>query len=410
MIRKGRASSRPMRRSPATEFTPLPFFRRRRRRGSETQVEGRLRLRQAGFHLPLSEPPPMPEYVLDEDIEVEAWAAGIDSPSAVHGDLPGLEALPLCAGLIAIAERRVAAAEIGVALPQGRLGQSIRDSDGISRQQSVPQSVRLAENAHRFRIAEMRVCVHESDFAAEERSGFSSPKYRLRPSVIGERPVHETGAVGKEEMLANDSKMAPRLLRREKAAYDRLRHGDQRVGKARSMVARMKQQLRRAASGRKHAVAGDHAEENKEAIKVLVHRRGEQVVLISRLRAPDDPQDRGVATKLLSEKRYGPAARHPVAQGRIDRLERVVPVPVPVAQQMRAGDQALAHGRDQFVDVGRDRSTMRSLLKVVLAAPGDRFVEKVEIAGRFGVVADCLQWPDDDVPVRLFVLDGGVRF
>ena len=50
------------------------------------------------------------------------------------------------------------------------------------------------------------------------------------------------------------------------------------------------------------------------------------------------------------------------------------------------------------------------LLEVVLAAPGDGFVEKGEIAGRFDVVAQRLQRPDDDVAMRLLVLDGGIGF
>ena len=124
-------------------------------------------------------------------------------------------------------------------------------------------------------------------------------------------------------------------------------------------------------------------------------------------RAPDAPQDFGVATKLLVEKRNRPAARHPVAQSLIDRLERVVPIAVPVAQQMRAGNEALAHRCDQFGDVGRDRIAMGGLFEIVLAPPRDGFVEEGEIAGRFDVIAQGLQRPDDDVAMRLRVVDRG---
>ena len=45
-------------------------------------------------------------------------------------------------------------------------------------------------------------------------------------------------------------------------------------------------------------------------------------MLLGRLGLPDAPQDLRVAANLLVEKRDRPAARHPVAQSRIDRLER----------------------------------------------------------------------------------------
>ena len=63
---------------------------------------------------------------------------------------------------------------------------------------------------------------------------------------------------------------------------------------------------------------------------------------------------------------------------------------------------------DQPVDVGGDGIGQRGLLEVVLAPPGDRLVEKGEIAGRLHVVAQRLQRPDDDVAVRLAVLNGAV--
>ena len=51
---------------------------------------------------------------------------------------------------------------------------------------------------------------------------------------------------------------------------------------------------------------------------------------------------------------------------------------------------------------------MSRFLKIVLAPPGDRFVEKGEIAGRFDVVTKRLQRPNDDIAMRLLALDGGI--
>ena len=48
------------------------------------------------------------------------------------------------------------------------------------------------------------------------------------------------------------------------------------------------------------------------------------------------------------------------------------------------------------------------LLEIVLAPPGDGFVEEGEVAGRFDIVAERLQRPDDDVAMRLPILNGGI--
>ena len=56
-----------------------------------------------------------------------------------------------------------------------------------------------------------------------------------------------------------------------------------------------------------------------------------------------------VAAKPLVEKDDGPTADHPIELRRIDWLKRVVPVAVPVADQLCARDEALAHRCNQLV-------------------------------------------------------------
>ena len=270
-------------------------------------------LRQTRFANPFAEPPPHSEDMLDEDIGVQAWAARIDAPSAVGRDAAGPDALPRRAGLIAIAESGIAAAEVGVALPQGGVRQSFRDRDRIGDEQSVPQGLRLAKDAHGFRVAEMRVDVHEPDLSAEEGRQLRPSKHGLRAPMIGERPVHQPRAVRKQQMLADEGEMAIGLRRREEPADDRLGHRDQGEREPCPIVARMKEQLRRAALRLERAVAGDDAVADQKAIEVLSHGGGERVVLSGRLGAPDAPQDFGVATKLLIKQRDRPTARHRVA-------------------------------------------------------------------------------------------------
>ena len=46
-------------------------------------------------------------------------------------------------------------------------------------------------------------------------------KIVLEAALIGDRPVHQPRAVGKEQVLADDAEMMPRLLGREQAGDDR---------------------------------------------------------------------------------------------------------------------------------------------------------------------------------------------
>ncbi len=119
--------------------------------------------------------------------------------------------------------------------------QPIGHRNGIDDHESVPQRLGFAEHAHRFGVAQMRMHIHEPDFAAEERSQLRPPEDLFRPPVIGDRPVHQARAVGKQQALADDAKMAPRLFLGEDPADDPLCHGQQREREARQPVAWMKQ-------------------------------------------------------------------------------------------------------------------------------------------------------------------------
>jgi hypothetical protein len=89
--------------------------------------------------------------MLDEDTGAQAWAGGIDAPSPIDGDTARPHAIPRRAGPIRIVESNIAAAEVGVAMPQGRVGHPIHDHDRIGDKQSVPRALALAVNAHGFR-------------------------------------------------------------------------------------------------------------------------------------------------------------------------------------------------------------------------------------------------------------------
>src|SRR5438876_4176525 len=104
----------------------------------------------------------------------------------------------------------------------------LTDGNRISLDERVPQAVAIAHDRQRLGIAQMGMNIHKADLAPEERRRFGTAEYELRPAAIGDRTVHEPGAVGKSETLADDPQMVLRLFRREQPGNDRARHRQQR--------------------------------------------------------------------------------------------------------------------------------------------------------------------------------------
>src|ERR1700730_7841816 len=103
-----------------------------------------------------------PEPLVSKDIAhqkayVDAWAAGIDPPAAFDADRAGFHLRPLRARGITVGKRRVAAAEIGVALPKRALREAIRHGDRVCKLERFPERFGFAKDRHRLRVAQMRV-------------------------------------------------------------------------------------------------------------------------------------------------------------------------------------------------------------------------------------------------------------
>ncbi len=75
-----------------------------------------------------SEIPAPSERLAKQHARVEAGAAGIDTPASVNGHATSPNVFPLILGLIAVAECGVAAAEIGIALAE----RAVRETIGVS--------------------------------------------------------------------------------------------------------------------------------------------------------------------------------------------------------------------------------------------------------------------------------------
>src|SRR5438067_4445451 len=150
----------------------------------------------------------------------------------------------------------------------------LADGDRIDLDECVPQAIGIAADGQRLGIAQVGVNIHEADLASEERRRFRAAEYDLRPAAIGDRPVHEPGAVGKVEMLADDSKVMPRLFRREQPGNDRPRHRQEREFETGTRVTWMKEHLGVVVARLEYGIAGNRAVADQMAIEVSGDLRG----------------------------------------------------------------------------------------------------------------------------------------
>src|ERR1700732_649286 len=124
---------------------------------------------------PRGPPAPLPvvsEHMADYEPCVDAWATRIDPPAPLDANHPGVDPPPLIARGVTVGKRRVAAAEIGVALPGRGVREAVRHGDRVCKHKRVPKRFGFAKGRHRLRVAQMRVNIHETDFASEERRRF----------------------------------------------------------------------------------------------------------------------------------------------------------------------------------------------------------------------------------------------
>ena len=111
---------------------------------------------------------PVPKQMTDQKAYEDAGAAGIDPPASFDANFGGLDPPPLGTCGITVGKRGVAAAEIGIALAQTSMREALRDSDGACQLKSFPKRFGVAENRYGLRITQMRMNIHEADFASEE--------------------------------------------------------------------------------------------------------------------------------------------------------------------------------------------------------------------------------------------------
>ena len=145
------------------------------------------------------------------------------------------------------------------------------DRDRVDLDERVPQGICIAQSCHRLAIAQMRMRIHEADLAAEIGRRFGPPEDAFRPASIGDRPVHQPRAIGKEQVPADDVEVVLRLFFGEQPAEDATFHRQQRVAEAGALVARVEQEFGPVVAWFEDRISRDGAVRDEVAVEVSAH-------------------------------------------------------------------------------------------------------------------------------------------
>ena len=74
--------------------------------------------------------------------------------------------------------------EVRVRLEALLTREAIRHGDRVGKDKRVPKCFGLAKDRHRLGVAKMRVNIHETYFASEERRRLRAPEHNLRAAAI----------------------------------------------------------------------------------------------------------------------------------------------------------------------------------------------------------------------------------
>ena len=142
----------------------------------------------------------------------------------------------------------------------------------------MEEAIRLAHVRERLRVAQVRVHVHQSDLATEERRALGALEEAHRSAVIRHRLVEQPHAVRSAQVRVDELQMLAGLLRRQQIFEDRVDHRERAVTHAGGRVARV-QQVADAPAVFEQRITREHVVDDEHALEVALHGFGSLVEL-----------------------------------------------------------------------------------------------------------------------------------
>ena len=167
------------------------------------------------------------------------------------------------------------------------LGHNRADADRICLTQRVQEFLGLANMRQCLRVAQVRMHVHQADFAAEECRGLRALEQLLQSAVIGHRSIEQADAIRSAQVLVDELQMLARLLRSQQVFNDRVDHRQRAVVDPGGLIARV-QQIARVFLVIEEGVARQHSVHDQQALEILLdllRPRLKALGLLARVRA-----------------------------------------------------------------------------------------------------------------------------
>ena len=253
----------------------------------------------------------------------------------------------------------------------------------------------------------MRMRVHQTDLPADVRGLLATLEHRGDAVMISGRAVHQAHAVGIVQMLVDDGLMAAGLLVIQQPGDDRPGHRDQAIGDARTRVVGMDHRLRPLVGERN--ISGKHVVEDEVfrerpadgggLARALV-REGLAAILAS--------QQFAQAPRGLVQQRDRPSGGHLLLHRGLRRLQRVVPIALPVRKQFGAGHPVGADVRQDGQQMVAYGMRLGGVVAVRFIPVRRRVAENRRVAGGLQIFADRHEGPHRDVAVRVVLVHRAV--
>ncbi len=212
----------------------------------------------------------------------------------------------------------------------------------------------------RFGIAKVCMGVHQPDLTPEIGGRFSALEDPHGSPAIDHRPIEQPRPIGALEVRFNEIKVLLGLLRRQHVVDHRMNHRKQAIAETGFMIQRV-QQISHGLGILEIDVARDHPIDQKVLSKISQNLFGFNFQKTGQHGLPNATERGGEADQDLVVQGHGPRTAQMVAESRIRRLQRIIPIPVPIGLKTGSRNQSLTNqtqGTNQMV-VNRQRLLLR---------------------------------------------------
>ena len=163
----------------------------------------------------------------------------------MHADFSGDDFIVALGGFVARCDIRVGAGKIGIRLARQGVADGGFEVGGVHHAEGCEHGIGFAKMGHRLDESQMGVGVKDADLAREAGAEFRALENFADAAAIGGWAIHESCAVGGEQMFFDQREVMFCLFIGEESSKHRACHRNEAVMNAGELVIRVEQRLTR---------------------------------------------------------------------------------------------------------------------------------------------------------------------